>query len=440
MDKRNLSSWLEWIETCHPSEMELGLDRVTSVYTSMSSPKPANRIVTFAGTNGKGTTAKFVEAVLISLGYRVGTYSSPHLHIFNERIQINSQYVDDESIVDAFEFIQKNLNGIKLTYFEYTTLAAFYIFSKQNLDYALLEVGLGGRLDAVNIIDPDVSVITTINFDHCDWLGDTKEAIAKEKTGIFRTGKPAVCGDLDSLDIVQFYAEKKDVSLYAREQDFFVLDDENHPSAHGQRTWTWSGKGKNGQLIQYQNLGVPNVPRDNIATALQVLSLEGVYPQENIVRDLISKVSVPGRFQEVHHPFHCIFDVAHNPEAARLLAIRLSQKRKAEEVKEPAGKWYAVFSVLSDKNVSELTAFFSSMFDEWYLPYLGDEVLRALPTDQTVKQIQSVIQDFKYQSFDSMDSCLSRLKSQLEPLDTVVVFGSFYTVSQAQQFIQGGGQ
>jgi dihydrofolate synthase/folylpolyglutamate synthase len=311
-----LAGWLAYLETLHPKAIALGLDRVRDVHGRMGSAL-ACPVVTVTGTNGKGSTCAMLEAILRSAGYRTGLYSSPHLLRYNERVRIGGEPQDDAAIVAAFNAVEDARGDTPLTYFEYGTLAALAAFARAKLDVAVLEVGLGGRLDAVNIVDADIAVVTTIDLDHMDYLGPTRESIAFEKAGIFRTGRPAVCAEPDPPSTLLAHALDVGAPLFRIGRDF------GYTAADGQ--WRYWGPGG-------ERFGLP-VPAlrgayqlANAATALAALGLlhERVHVSASAIREGLCTVSLSGRFQVLPGRPAIVLDVAHNPHAARAFAATLS--------------------------------------------------------------------------------------------------------------------
>ncbi|MEE4661273.1 MAG: Mur ligase family protein, partial [Halieaceae bacterium] len=290
--QRSLDAWLDYLLTLHPRNIELGLERVASVAERLALLTPAPTVVTVAGTNGKGTTTTLVEALALHAGKRVGVYTSPHLLRYNERIRVNGLPVDDRQIVAAFEVIEAARGAVPLTFFEFGTLAALQVFAAQPLDVVVLEVGLGGRLDATNIVDPDIAVITSIALDHQEWLGDTREAIGAEKAGILRTGVPAIIADRDPPDSVLQRAAELQCPV-ERWSDRF-----QSPLQNGLRP-------------------------ENVFAALAVARRLGIHPGD-AAAEVLAGVTVPGRLQRTSLQGRpVVLDVAHNPHAAAHLANNL---------------------------------------------------------------------------------------------------------------------
>lgn len=405
-----IHSWLDYIEQLHPKTIDLGLERVETVAKSLNLLTTNCPVITVAGTNGKGSCVVTLAAILSAQGYRVGAYFSPHLERYNERIQIEGKPVSDEALCSAFTAINVARQAISLTYFEWGTLAALWLFKQAKLDVLVLEVGLGGRLDAVNIMNPDISVITTIDLDHTEWLGRDRESIAKEKAGIFRVGKPAVCGDLNPPQSIVQKAKDLKIPLHCQGIDF------------GYRI-----EGKNWQLWGIENLkGVvlpmPRLLLQNVATACMVLTLlKEKLPVsiEAISKGLINAF-LPGRFQVLKKHPCVILDVAHNPEGCRKLAERL----KTEE--QVAGKTYAVIGMLADKDHETSLKPLLACIDKWYVGSLYGE--RGLPA----AQLSRILEKMGVPAIDGFSTVLEAYQSALSQVtvhDRIIAFGSFFTVS-----------
>ncbi len=310
MQLESLSAWLEWLEQNHPQEIDLGLERVACVAARMALLNPSAKVVTVAGTNGKGSCVTATAALLASAGFSVGVYTSPHLIHYNERIVVDSKPVADEEICAAFAAIYSACQQvsaeypqpISLTYFEYGTLAALEIFRRRNVGAIVLEVGLGGRLDAVNIIDADIAVITSIALDHTDWLGDNREAIGYEKAGIMREGKPVICADFSPPETVLNQAKTLAAPLYLINRDFGFT-----PIDSERWNW-WTG------AYEFRDQPLPQLPLPSIAAALQVAYLSGLDLSELDAFNCVADLRVPGRFQTLEwNERQIILDVAHNP-------------------------------------------------------------------------------------------------------------------------------
>ena len=386
-----LPEWLARLEQLHPQEIELGLDRVAAVAGRMALLPVESTVVTVAGTNGKGSTVAVLDALLLHAGKRTGRYSSPHLLRYNERVCIDGSPVSDEALVAAFERVDAARHDTSLTYFEFGTLAALDLFSRAGLDYLLLEVGLGGRLDAVNIVDPAIAVVTSIALDHESWLGNTREAIALEKAGVLRTGIPFLCADLDPP-----------VSLVDRASEL-------------------------GCLSQYVGQDFPVFPQsgplqgENVATARRAAELLGVSVSDDVLLAVLSSIEVPGRQQwlDVGGIGVCL-DVAHNTAAVECLALALRQRH-------PAGRRAAVFSALSDKPIHAMIRSCQDLVDGWFVADLPGVARAASASDLATalrEQGVTMVSENK-----NPRQAYRRAMSLLQPGDELLIFGSFHTVA-----------
>lgn len=413
----SLNQWLAWQEQLHPQAIDLGLDRMNSVLTRLGVSTPAPVVVTVAGTNGKGSTVAFMDAILRAQGYRTAAYTSPHLLRYNERVRINGAEVGDSALCEVFAEIDGARCGSPLTYFEFGTLAALALFQRASLDVALLEVGMGGRLDAVNCIDPDIAVVTALDVDHAAWLGADREAIALEKAGIFRAGRAAVCSD-----------PHPPLSLLARAEalgvDLCVLGAQFRFQHTAKQSWSWRGRHWILEGLPLPALG-GEFQLQNAAGALMAMELlrEFLPVSAQAVSEGLRCVRLAGRCQRVPGPVSCIADVAHNPQAARVLARHLSLSRGP-------GRTLAVFSMLGDKDIAGVVSAMSSCIDHWYLGVLeGDRVASA-------EQLTEAVRDYSSAAFDVCDSVSQGWRAATRaagPGDRVVVFGSFRTVAQVVQ-------
>ncbi|NVK44562.1 MAG: bifunctional tetrahydrofolate synthase/dihydrofolate synthase [Oceanospirillaceae bacterium] len=410
-----LNDWLSRIEACHPSDIELGLDRVREVADALALDFGDTRIVTIAGTNGKGSTQTFLDGMLRASGLSTGCYSSPHFLRYNERVRFSGVEADDNELCDAFAAVETARGDIPLTYFEFGTLAALKLFAERRPDVLLLEVGLGGRLDAVNIVDPDVAVLTTVALDHTDWLGDTRDAIGREKAGIFRPGRPAVCGDADPPSSVETVAGDLGAALYQVGQQFDWR-------AEG-AGWSWQGLDGSGRKLSLDGLPLPGLPTPNAATALQVLHLLLESPERAAIEKALEQASMTGRMQRtLLDGAECILDVAHNPEAAGYIAGRLAQM--------PAGgRRHLLLGMLGDKDVSGVIGALAPVTDRWYLA--GLEGPRAQSGERLAQVLEQQVPGASSSVHDDVASALLALRRELEPGDRVLIAGSFFTVSAA---------
>lgn len=412
-----LDDWLVRIEAVHSRDIELGLDRVRAVWLRLGVPSIAARVITVAGTNGKGSTVTFIDAITRAHGWRVGRYTSPHVHSFNERIAIGGIDVADDALVSAFERIEHARGDVPLTFFEYTTLAALLIFADASLDLAVLEVGLGGRLDAVNLIDADVAVVTTIALDHQDWLGPNRERIGFEKAGVFRPGAAAVIGEVDPPRTVLAHAESIGARTIRRGIDFDVA----HPGD------PWSGRWFALTMTDLPRPGmVADIQIDNAATALAaLLSLpRGPVIDAVSLNHALLTARAPARLeQRIINGKSVWYDVGHNPQAAESLARWL----KASPIK---GATMAVFSLLADKDLAGVVSPLAHGIDHWFVCGLDTETKRGRTGAALAAQMKDRINDAAIEQFDRPEQAFAAACAALKPEDRLLVFGSFHLVDK----------
>jgi dihydrofolate synthase / folylpolyglutamate synthase len=420
---RNLFDWLQWIETLHPRSIELGLDRVHAVLDAMGLRHPPFATITVGGTNGKGSTVAMLDACLRQAGFRVGNYTSPHLIKYNERVRVDGAMATDAELCAAFERVEASRGATKLTYFEFGTLAALEIFRRCKIEIAVLEVGMGGRLDAVNGVDPDVAIVTSIGIDHTSWLGPDRESIGREKAGIFRTDRPAVCGDPNPPMSLLDVAQSVGAPLYVLGRDFHV-----EPMENG---WSW----RFGDRVR-AGLPYPGVRGEhqlhNAASALVALQMMADrFPVASThIRQGLLATDVPGRFQVLPGLPSVILDVAHNAQAAETLAANL--RRQGAGV----GRTFAVFSMLADKAIADVGRVLTDQVDAWYVAPL------AGPRGSTVEQVtQGLVAGgvrAPIRPFDDVRKAFTQARADARPPDRVVVFGSFYTVGDILAHLEMG--
>lgn len=416
----SLDIWLDYLLAIHPTEIEMGLERVSEVAERLElKDLGKTNVVTVAGTNGKGTTCAIVEEVLLLAGESVGVYSSPHLLKFNERVRINGKDVDDRLFIYAFDAINQARGDISLSYFEFATLAGLYIFKAAKLDTVLLEVGLGGRFDAVNIIDADIAVITSIDLDHQEYLGDTRESVGMEKSGIFRANKPAIIGEPDLPACVLEYANDVGAVLYRVGQEFSYRS--------GASFWQFSGQ----QTLN--NIPMPSLPLPNAATALALLKLGWPQLSDEIIRKGIQGARLTGRLEVVSEQPLVLLDVAHNPHAARYLAKQLEKYQDK--------RLFALCGMLKDKDCRQVIETLAPLVDVWAFTCLQTE--RSASGEDLKKMLVEQAQqacvpqaDAKY--FDSVESAWCTIAAEICQGDVVIVFGSFYTVAEFKNIELGG--
>lgn len=405
----SLTAWLSYLENLHASTIDLGLDRVRQVAQRLEILCPTATVFTVAGTNGKGTTCRVLEMVLLAAGYRVGVYSSPHLLDYNERVRIQGQELADSEHCRSFAVVEQQRSETSLTYFEFSTLSALWLFKQAQLDVIILEVGLGGRLDATNIIDADVAVITSIDLDHTDWLGDSRESIGREKAGIIRSGKPIVVGEPDMPGSIGLVAAQHAARLY-RLADAWNYTDQ-------QETWCW----ENG-VVCWSELPVPQVPLQNAATALAALYYSALKIDRAALLQGLQQAKLPGRFQVVSQSPRLILDVAHNPHAAKYLGECLSKLPKSD------GYIRAVVGMLVDKDIAGTLACLESVVQVWYCA--GLPVPRGATSEQLAQYLPTSTQ------FTHVELAWQQAMNDAAPQDTVIVFGSFHTVAPVMQALK----
>ncbi|EMT5711394.1 bifunctional tetrahydrofolate synthase/dihydrofolate synthase [Klebsiella oxytoca] len=405
-----LATWLSYLEHLHSKTIDLGLARVSEVAQRMAVIKPAPFVFTVAGTNGKGTTCRTLESVLMAAGYKVGVYSSPHLVRYTERVRVQGEELPELAHTTSFAEIEAARGDISLSYFEFGTLSALWLFQQARLDVVILEVGLGGRLDATNIVDADVAVVTSIALDHTDWLGPDRESIGREKAGIFRSGKPAIVGEPDMPLTIAEVASEKGAQLLRRGVDW-----QYDASQQG-----WSFRDRQGAL---NDLPLPQVPLPNAATALAALRASGLKVKEQAMRDGIQNAMLPGRFQIISEAPRTILDVAHNPHAATYLAGRLKTLSKT-------GRVLAVVGMLHDKDIAGTLANLQAEVDDWYCAPLEG------PRGATAEQLLEHLRAGKV--YTSVAQAWHAAMADARPEDTVLVCGSFHTVAHVMEEIDAG--
>jgi dihydrofolate synthase/folylpolyglutamate synthase len=411
---RSLAGWLEYIERQHPQAIALGLDRVREVLAlldiGISCP-----VLTVGGTNGKGSTCAILEAILSSAGYRTGLYTSPHLVRYNERVRVAGREADDGALCEAFAVVERARGTVPLTYFEFGTLAALYLFSSENLEALILEVGLGGRLDAVNVLDADCAVLTSIGIDHVEYLGGTREEIGREKAGIFRAGRPAVIADAKPPESV--------LAEIARVGAVPVLFGRDFGYEKQGTQWScWGPAGKRSGLahpalrgsVQLRNASAAIAALDTLRQRLPVAMKD--------VRRALAEVSLPGRFQVLPGRPQVVLDVAHNPEAAAVLAANLGDSGFSPET-------IAVFGMLRDKDIAGVVRAVAPRITRWHLATLPGT------RGADARLLSGILRDLNIQApaaeHDTVAEALAAAKNEAAENDKIIVFGSFLTVAGA---------
>lgn len=418
----DLAGWLAHLEQLHPKSIELGLDRVRQVRDRMSLA-PGFPLVMVAGTNGKGSTCAMLECILGEASYRVGCYTSPHLLRYNERVRIHGKEVDDDQLCRAFTAVEVSRDNIPLTYFEFGTLAAVWLFTQARVDVAVLEIGLGGRLDAVNAFEPDCSIVTSIDLDHMDYLGNNRESIGFEKAGIYRAGVPAICGDLQPPTSVSQVAASVGADYCQLGRDFGYERVAN--------SWMFRA-----EELRLESLPIPALPGafqlDNAACVVQALHLlQHRLPVslENIKAGL-THVTLNGRYQRLQIMPEIIVDVAHNPHAARGFAKNLQQDK-------PKGRTFAVFAMLADKDIAGVVEAMHGEIDEWLVAGI------AQPRGTTAKQLAEIVcahaHGANVSAFDDVTGALAYACRSAGENDRIAAFGSFYTVADVLRALPTNG-
>lgn len=427
-NSKSLVDWLAYIELQHPKSIDMGLERVRGVAQRLGLMRPARHVITVGGTNGKGSTVAFIEAIARAAGMKVGSYTSPHLLDYNERVRIDGAEATDEELAGAFEAVDAASRGdaaspspvgrgesIPLTYFEYGTLAALWLFERADLDLAILEVGLGGRLDATNIVDPDVAVVTTVDLDHQDYLGDDRETIGFEKAGIARAWKPLVLGDDDPPSSVLGHAYAIGASAVRIGCDFFSEPvDADH--------WRWREVGYD-LLLPLPRLAAPAQLR-NAAVAIAALRALDVAVPDEAVADGVATAHIPGRLQRFERDgVEIVVDVGHNPQAARELAAWL-------RASPATGCTHAVFAALADKDVAGVAEALASSIDIWHLAGLAEHAPRGADVATFAERLAGTAAGKGCRQAD-VAQALAAARAAARPGDRILVFGSFHTAATA---------
>lgn len=410
-----LQDWLRWQERLHPNTIELGLERVQAVAERLAVRRPAPVAVAVGGTNGKGSVVVMLEAVLRAQGYRTGAYLSPHLFRYNERIRIDGEQVPDDALCDAFAAVDAARGDTSLTYFEFGTLAALWLFQQAGVAVALLEVGLGGRLDAVNVVNAHAAVVTSVGLDHTDWLGDDRDSIGREKAGIWRAGRVAVCGERKPPQGLIEAGMRIGADLRLPGRDFQVQ--------RAQGEWHWCGRS-----LAWPNLPMPALAGgaqiDNAAAALALL--EGLAAELPVARDAVAdglaRARLPGRLQVVPGRVPVLLDVAHNAEAAGALVRYLEQD-------PAAGRNIAVVGMLKDKPIRAVGRVLDQAVSAWYAGTLdGERGLTGQALAERLGRMRGPVSTFRDPA-----AAFRGAWRDARPGDRVVVLGSFRTVAAVSE-------
>lgn len=414
--KQTLAEWLEYQQRIHARGIDLGLDRVSEAWRRMGAPPVARTVIAVGGTNGKGSTVAFLEAMLRAGGMRVGAYTSPHILRYNERVRVNGADAEDEALVGAFERIESARGDTALTYFEFGTLAAFDLFARAKLDVALLEVGLGGRLDAVNIVDADAAIVTTVDLDHMEWLGNDRESIGREKAGIFRADKPAIVGESEPPRTLVDEAHRIGARLLRADHEYRV-------HAHGDH-WVWHS-GDTELRLPLPMLAAPSQIANAAAAIAALHALRdrlGWNPQA--IERGVGGAKVTARLQPIAESPQVVVDVAHNPQAARELARWM-------EANPVAGNNIAVFGALGDKDVAGIVRALDVRFARWHLAGLENDSPRGLPAAELAQRVREAAPDASFSEHPDVHSALQAARDAAETQDRILVFGSFFVVAAA---------
>lgn len=426
----NLASWLQTIQALHPVAIDLGLDRVRQVADAMGLGRPAPLVVTVGGTNGKGSCVALLQQILLAAGYRVGSYTSPHIHCYNERLLFNGTMASDEQLCRSFEQVAQFRGEVSLTYFEYGTLAALWLMQQEPLDVAILEVGLGGRLDAVNIIDADFAVIGQIALDHMDWLGPDRDSIGREKAGIFRPGATALCSDPSPPHSMVEQAQRLGTP-------FRVLGHDYGFDLHEAGQWSWWGRDRGGQPLTLSRLPATPLATDHAATIVQLVQWLPLPVTRQALETGLATARLPGRWELLRDPREdrqLLLDVAHNPAAAERLAGRLASER---EVLTAGGKVAAVLAIMADKDVEGFCRTLASAVNIWYIAQVAQP--RAMPAEKLAALLDKLGLTRFPIVFADPAAAYQAAVANTAARDLILVTGSFFTVAAVRGHLTGLG-
>lgn len=411
-----LDAWLAYIETQHSRPIDLGLDRLVQVRDALAARTSA-RLITVGGTNGKGSTCAMLEAILHAAGYQVGLYTSPHLLRYNERVRINLVEAPDSDLCAAFAAVEAARGGVALTYFEYGTLAAWWLFCQKNLDVIIFEVGLGGRLDAVNAFEPDCSIVTGVAMDHMDYLGDTREQIGFEKAGIYRAGKPAICGDPQPPESLLAHARCIGADLRVQGRDYGFSGDKTQ--------WRFQGRAQRRNSMAYPALRGANqlLNASSVLAALECLQDNLPVPMQAVRQGLMT-VELPARFQVLPGRPAVVLDVAHNPQAAAVLADNLSNMGFFPDT-------WAICGMLGDKDIEATLAQMLPRVDHWLVCDLPGP--RAAKAETLAEVLKKAGVSVAPECFNNPQEAFASARSRAGEGDRIVAFGSFLTVADVMR-------
>jgi dihydrofolate synthase/folylpolyglutamate synthase len=422
-ESQSLNDWLFYLENQHHTEIELGLGRISQVAGAAGlNSFPNSKVVLVAGTNGKGTTIRFIEQYLLALGKTVGVFSSPHIHRYTERVRLNDRELSEQEHVEAFSYVEQRKEGISLSYFEASALGAFYLFNKHKPEFLLIEVGLGGRLDATNIVAHDLAIITSIGLDHIDWLGSDLEGIAYEKAGIFRESKPAIIGELSDYAAFKKQAKEHKVSIV----DKAGLDYRFENDTDG--TWHYQSAS-----LTINFLPNTRFPKQNIATGITALNRLDIEISEQVLKGTISNLSLPGRLQVINETPLQVIDVAHNAHSIKHLLQTIKEQPLFQGKKETS----IVMAMMKDKDVKEVLNLLKDKIDNWYLGELPSNPRAASATsikeglismgEKNIHVSESIAEAWKV-------ACKNQSKDGL-----LLGLGSFYTVAEILTLTENRG-
>ena len=412
-----LNEWLEFQQGINPKEIDLSLDRVQTLYNKLQINIPEKNVFLIGGTNGKGTTTSILEQLFHKKGYKTGAFTSPHLTQYNERVRINLNNSFDQDWVSAFEIIEAVRGDVSLTYFEFSALAAFQILSNHECDAWFIEVGLGGRLDATNIIESSVSVLTSIAMDHEEWLGDSIDKIAKEKVGIAKRNRPLIFGDVVAVDVIQAGSLEKGAELRKKGEDFNGRIDQGHYSFNGVHQSIE-------EIVLPKSWGDGEI--DNLTTALAAMEAnEQFFPTHDLLQEIIDEFILPGRFEllDLHHRW--ILDVAHNPSAAENLRQRIDRSKINSD-------FSMIFSMMKDKHLELYLNAFKDLVDTWIICEMKTE--RSFRVKQIESKMNNMGIDNIYCARSPLDA-IKTLEKNVGLSNNVIVSGSFELVGPIREFL-----
>lgn len=411
MKENSLEFWLDYIQTFGPKEVELGLERIKPIYEKLVKSKISSKVIVVGGTNGKGTAVEFLSQLLMTKNKTVGTFTSPHLFHFNERIKINGMTVSDELIIESFKLIDESRGSTHLTYFDFSTLASLITFNEFNVDFMVLEIGLGGRLDPVNVVDSDIAILTNVELDHQSWLGEDRESIGKEKAGIFKSQKPVILGQHKVPNSVLENSVKMENQVFRVGEKFnYQIDDLS-------RRWSYSFDGK--KKVSFSNIELNSLSVSSLSCALTAFCLL----EEEINVDLDSvfnSLDLKGRCELIDERF--LLDVSHNESSAKYLASFIQRNFDDQIVIN------AVFGVMRDKDINSIIEPLIKRINKWYVT--SPDIERSMPAEELGGLISSKSSN-QVQTIRSVSRACLKAQEDTEEGGLLLIFGSFYTVAEA---------